>query len=213
MEKAALKEKSRKLLWCIVGNGILGLGVGLAKLAGLGNDSFNGSCMAVSSYFGIAYTTYAICYNCFLFIFELLFGRKMIGVGTFVNWFLISYAAEFFSGLLGQACAGLTGSFGGQLALLAVSVVVSGLGLAIYQVCDAGVAPYDAIPLMICRKHPKLKFFWVRIALDGAGVILILVFGGIASIGTLVMTFGLGPVAHLFMEGIRRLEGHKKAAA
>ena len=96
LQKYLKKDYLQKVLICIFGNLIMGIGIALTKMATLGNDPFNGSCMSVSAALNIPYTTYTLLFNTALFVFELLFGRKYIGFGTFVNWFLVCYVVDFF---------------------------------------------------------------------------------------------------------------------
>ena len=200
---------SRKLQWtpmlrrrvtmCIIGNIILGLGVALTKLAAFGNDPFNGMCMAVSARIGIPYAVYTPIFNLVLFGFEWLFGRKYIHIGTFVNWFLLCYAVSFFlwiGDLLG--CTTVNG-MALRLIVLAAGLIIISFGLAMYQRADLGVAPYDAIPLMVCDRWQRVPFFWARIALDGLSTVVVWLAGGIVGIGTLLTALALGPVVDFFM--------------
>lgn len=197
-------ELRTRLALCIVGNLILGLGVALTKLAAFGTDPFNGMCMAVSDRIGLPYAVYTPIFNFVLFGFELLFGRKYIHIGTFVNWFLLCYAVSFFlwvADLLG--CTAVSG-WVPRLAVLAVGLIVISFGLALYQRADLGVAPYDAIPLMVCDRWPPVPFFWARVALDGLSTAVIVLAGGVAGLGTLLTALALGPVVDFFMHRIDR---------
>jgi len=207
--KETLKSKLLMLLFCVIGNIIIGAGVALTKMAAFGNDPFNGSCFAVSAAFGIAYTTYTPCYNTVLFIFEILFGRKYIGPGTFINWFLICYAVDFFLKVFGTLF-GTPEGFVLRLVFLLFGIVGCSLGIAIYQISDAGVAPYDVIPLMLNERFPKIPFFWWRVGLDTLSVASILIFHGEIGIGTVITAFGLGPIVQFFMNIIKRLFLKKK---
>ncbi|MCQ2430527.1 MAG: hypothetical protein MJ192_09370 [Clostridia bacterium] len=197
-----------RFLFCILGNFLIGFGVGMTKLAAFGIDPYNGSCFAVSSFFGIAYTLYTPLFNLFLFIFEILFGRKYIGVGTFINWFLVCYAVSFTLFLFDGLAPTVSASFGLRVVFLAAGLLICCLGIAIYQLCDAGIAPFDVLPIMVCDRLPKLPFFWSRMFFDGLCVALIFIFHGSfgdeIGIGTLITAFCLGPVIHFFTFLIER---------
>ena len=193
----------RRVAMCIIGNIILGLGVALTKLTAFGNDPFNGMCMAVSARIGIPYAVYTPIFNLALFGLELLFGRKYIHIGTFVNWFLLCYAVSFFLWIGELFGVTVLSGMALRLAVLVIGLIVISFGLALYQRADLGVAPYDAIPLMVCDRWPRVPFFWARIALVGLCTVVGWLAGGIVGIGTLLTALALGPVVDFFM---RRLD-------
>ena len=89
-----MSEWIRKINWkyvivMLIGNVILGLGIAIFKLSGLGNDPFSGMVMALSDRIGIDYPIFLIIVNMIIFVVEIIFGRKMIGLGTFVNALLL----------------------------------------------------------------------------------------------------------------------------
>ena len=188
---------------CILGNLILGLGVAMCKLSAFGTDPFNSLCMSVSGFLNISYPLFTWIFNLTLFLFEIIWGRRYIHIGTFVNWFLLSYAANIFLKLF-RLVSGQNEISGIPLraVFLFVGLIAIAFGLALYQYADLGVAPYDAIPLMLVARFPKLKFFMVRVALDGSAVIISLLAGGIAmknlGIGTALTALCLGPFVNIF---------------
>lgn len=205
------KELTVRIIACIIGNIFIGLGVALTKMAALGNDPFNGKCMSVSAFIGVPYTYYTLCFNTVLFIFELIWGRKYINIGTFINWFLLCYVVSFFLPIF-ENTIGYPESIVIRLLILIVGLLVCSLGIALYQYADLGVAPYDAIPLMIVDYHPKVKFFAARVVLDCTLVVLIFLTGGIVNVGTVANAFGLGPIVHFYTWIIRKLvSGRKKS--
>ena len=60
---------------------------------------------------------------------------------------------------------------------------------------DVGVAPYDAMPLILHdRVLKKVPFKFVRIAYDFLVIIIGCIFGGTPNIGIILMALALGPV-------------------
>ena len=68
---------------------IMGVGIGLFKVSLMGNDPSSALGIAVGDWVGIDFSISIIVMNCLYFVVELIFGRKMIGIGTFVNWFFV----------------------------------------------------------------------------------------------------------------------------
>ena len=96
-----MRERIKKINWkfvfvMLVGNVILGLGIAIFKLSGLGNDPFSGMAMALAECVGIEYARFVILMNLGFFVIEIIWGRKLIGLGTIVNALLLGYIVTFF---------------------------------------------------------------------------------------------------------------------
>lgn len=196
------KINLRRLVVMIIGNVVLGVGIGLFKWSGMGNDPFSAMVMAMNEYFGIAYPHMLILLNCTIFVVEVLLGRKYIGLGTFVNWFLLGYVVAFTHDML-MHTAGAPQALPLQLLAMAAGVVVVSLGVSMYQTSDMGVSPYDSLAIIMTERLP-VPYFWCRILTDGLCTVVCLLFGGLAGVGTLVSALGLGPVVHFFNRHVSR---------
>lgn len=83
------------LIMCI-GNILVGMGVGIFKLSGLGNDPFSGMNMAVADKLRMSYGNFQLIVNIVLLLIEIGFGRKFLGIGTVVNAVFLAYICTFF---------------------------------------------------------------------------------------------------------------------
>ena len=184
------------LIMCI-GNILAGMGIAIFKLSGLGNDPFSGMNMAVSAKIGIAYGNFQVMLNVVLLIIEIVFGRKFIGLGTVVNAVFLGYIVTFFYNIFVGASLE-PDRMAERLVILCIGVVICCLGLSMYQMTNAGIAPYDSISLITSERWPKVPYFWHRISNDAICALVCYLSGGIIGIGTLVTAFGLGPVIHFF---------------
>ena len=84
----------------LLGNVFAGMGIAIFKLAGLGNDPYSGMTMALSACVGMGYANFQVLFNLALFVVQLIFGRKLIGIGTvekscFLGFF-VTYFYNFF---------------------------------------------------------------------------------------------------------------------
>lgn len=186
----------RRLAVMLLGILIMGVGVGLFKVSLMGNDPSTALAIAVGGQVGIDFSICVIILNCLYFVVELLFARDMVGVGTVVNWFFVGPIASFFEKLFVGAF-GEPQSFPQQLALLGVGVLILSFSCALYQTADVGIAPYDALSLLLARKLP-VPYFWCRIFTDGVCVGLAFLLGGLIGLGTLVCALALGPFVAFF---------------
>ena len=84
-----------------------------------------------------------------------------------------------------------------QLLWVAVAVLVIALGCSLYQTADLGVAPYDALSLMLADRLP-FPYFGCRVFTDALCALLCWLLGGLVGIGTLICAFCLGPFIQFF---------------
>lgn len=184
------------IVMCI-GNIILGLGIAIFKFSGLGNDPFSGMVMALSDRAGIEYAVFLIMINTIVFIVEFILGRKLIGLGTFVNALLLGYVVTFFYNLIVSA-TGEPGQLLQRILIVCIGVIVTSFGVSMYQLPKQGVAPYDSMSLIMTERLKKIPYFWNRVVTDAFCALMCWLAGGIVGLGTLVSAFGLGPFVQFF---------------
>lgn len=185
------------MIWMIIGNILISLGVCLFKTSGMGNDPFSAMILSVSESLKLSFSTFLILINTFIFLIEIAWGRKFIGIGTFANWFLIGYVAEFFISLSNRILSPPQ-TFLEQLPFVILGVLVISFGVSLYQTSDAGIAPYDSVALIMDERIPKLPYFWCRMICDATCTAICLLTGGLIGLGTFLCAFGLGPIIHFF---------------
>lgn len=188
----------KRILALILGNIILGLGISIFKLAGMGNDPYTAMIFGVSDFFGFYFPIYQIAFNavCFVLI-ELIFGRKYIGLGTIVNMFFLGYIVNFFVNIWERTITAPE-AFIAQLPVMLVGVLITCLGISVYQTADLGVSPYDSVSIIMSERINKLPYFWARMITDSLCALACFLTGGLLGLGTLVCAFGLGPITHFF---------------
>ena len=197
----------RKLAAVILGNLIFGIGVAILRFSQMGNDPFCASTMAISGGLGMGLGTYQLVLNVVLFVFQLLWGRSYIGLGTIINLFLLGYIVQFVTWVLDSVFgATLVLTLPQQLAIMVVALVILTFGLAMYQVAELGVAPYDFVALGLAERLP-IPYFALRVGTDAICVLVILIAVGTGfigwenshlGIGTVITAFFLGPLVAYF---------------
>ena len=184
----------------ILGIVILGLGVCLFKLSCMGNDPHSAMVMAIGNRFGISFSVLLIGVNTFWFLFELAFGRSKIGIGTFFNWIFVGVFVDMWTGLI-TGWVTIPDTFAAKMLIMLIGIFVLSFACAMYQTADLGIAPYDAISLIMDERLP-MPYFWCRIITDSVCTLLAVVFGGIVGLGTLFCAFGLGPFISFFSKRV-----------
>ncbi|MDD3369930.1 MAG: hypothetical protein PHP50_13800 [Lachnospiraceae bacterium] len=190
----------RRFLVMLIGIIILGLGIAMFKISLMGNDPSSAFVMAVGDRIGVDFSRVLICANTVWFIMEALLGRKYIGLGTFVNWFGVGTIASLFVNYI-SAQWEISQSFGIRFMIMLVGILVLSLASSMYQTADMGIAPYDALSLILTDRMP-IPYFWCRIFTDSICAVVAFLFGGIVGFGTLVCAVGLGPFISFFNKNV-----------
>ena len=158
------KPTTRRIVGMVVGIVIIGLGIALFKQSHLGNDSISALNMRLAELLGISLGVQNVATNILFFALEFWFGRKYIGLGTFVNGIGMGFIITFFYDPI-AAAFGPAASLPEQLVWVVLAVLVTALGASLYQTADLGIAPYDYLSLglgtLICAfcLGPFIQFF------------------------------------------------------
>lgn len=190
------KPSTRRIIGMVVGIVIIGLGIALFKQSHLGNDSISALNMRISEMLGVSLGLENVCMNILFFLLEIAFGRKYIGLGTFVNGIFMGYIVTAFYDPI-AAAFGPAESLPMQLVWLVIAVPVTALGVSLYQTADLGIAPYDYLSLGL-RDYTPFPYFGCRVFTDAVCALLCWLLGGLVGLGTLVCAFCLGPFVQFF---------------
>lgn len=203
-----MDEKRRKLMlrivWMVVANVILGLGIALLRLSSFGTDPFTCMNLGVSSHLSISFAAYQVLFNVMLIIPVFILDRKSFGIGTLTNMVLLGYFVEFFVflfSLMGITIEGLMGNMVMRIGALIAGVLVVCFGVALYMACDLGAGPYDRLPVVIeAYTHGKIKYKWARVGEDVISAGIGIVTGSVIGIGTVIVALFTGPVVSFFRD-------------
>lgn len=198
----------RRTAVMLLGIVTLGLGIALFKISLMGNDPSSAMAMAIAGALGKEFSIVLIALNTLFFAAEALWGRRLIGVGTFVNWFCVGTASTFFIRLLNGLFT-VPDAFWGRLPLLPAGVLVLSFACSLYQTADLGIAPYDSLSIMLARRLP-VPYFWCRILTDCCCTLVAFALGGVVGLGTLLCSVGFGPFISFFTKHVaERLCGNR----
>lgn len=186
----------RRILGMAAGVVIIGIGIAVFKFSHLGNDSITALNLRLGELAGLPFSVENILMNLFLFVPQLLWGRRYIGLGTVVNSLCIGFIVTATGDVL-TAAFGSADTLPVQLVWVAVGVLVVALGCSLYQTADLGVAPYDSLSLMMADRLP-VPYFGCRVFTDALCALLTFLLGGLIGLGTLICAFGLGPFVQFF---------------
>lgn len=190
------KISLRRILGMIAGVVIIGVGIAVFKFSHLGNDSISALNLRIAELSGLPFSIENVLMNLCLFVPQLIWGRRYIGLGTIINSFCIGFIVTFTSDVM-TAAFGTADTLPVQLFWVAVGVLVVAFGCSLYQTADLGVAPYDALSLMMAERLP-VPYFGCRVFTDTLCAVIAFMLGGLIGLGTLICAFGLGPFVQFF---------------
>ena len=177
MKKNPQMPSARRILGMVVGIVIIGLGIALFKQSHLGNDSISALNMRLAEMLGISLGVQNLCTNILFFALQFWFGRKYIGLGTFVNGIGVGFIVTAFYDPI-AAHFGPAEALGLPVQLLWVALAVP---------VTLGLRDYTPVP-----------YFGCRVFTDALCALLCWLLGGLVGIGTLICAFCLGPFIQFF---------------
>lgn len=201
-------DRQRILLMAI---GILGMGISLSFLlrSNLGTDPCSYMNASISARSGISLGNTMVIVNILLFIPELIWGRSMIGLGTLANMFCIGYICDLCTWLqdlyLPSVCYTTTS---GRIIMFIASLIPFLIFVGFYINANVGVAPFDAIPNMVCAAT-HLPYAPVRMVHDFLAIAIGFICGKPLAIATPILALTLGPVVQVVGGLIGRYILHK----
>ena len=125
------------------------------------------------------------------------------GFGTIANAVVIGVAIDVLRSI--DAIDRLSGSsLTIRIGLLAAGVLLFGVGSALYIGAGMGAGPRDSLMLTLSRRTGK-RIGLVRGSMEGTVLVLGVLLGGTAGVGTLTLALLVGPVVELAFWSLLRL--------
>jgi len=191
-----LKKRIYRVMFSLIGVLFIGLSVGLSRLASLGTDPFTTLNTGLSNIFSMQYGTMLLVSNLVGIVFVVLFARHLIGVGTIFNIVLVGYISDFII-YLAETYFTVPTNFFVQFIVMAFGMVMLAMGAGLYIVADQGVAPYDALPVII-EDRTRVSFRAARVTSDIICIVLGFSLGATVGIATIIAGFLMGPLIQFF---------------
>ena len=204
-------EKTRRILMTVCGITLNGIAVGMFNFSDFGMDPFQVFAHGVWNLTSIGFGTFYMILNLILLAAMFFMDRAKIGLGTFINLFLLGYVAEF-SGWVWDTLFPHPG-LALKCIFLVTGILLISLAAALYFTADLGVSTYDVIALYL-DDRTRFPFQYLRIATDIICVVIGFSLHATVGIGTLVTAFFMGPVIAFFRKYVSEpLRYGKKRAA
>ncbi len=184
-----------RLVATVVAVIIMGFCLSWLLLVDLGTDPCTLMNNSIAQSIGMSLGNWQALLNVILLVIVVIFGGRNLGFGTLANMFLVGYTIDFFMWIWNRILPeGLFDSWIVKIAVLVPALVIFVFAVAVYVDMNMGTSPYDAMPMIIAKKLPKLPFKVVRIAYDAVVTAVGMLFGGKLGVVTFLMVLALGPV-------------------
>ena len=182
----------------------MGITLSVLRVIDYGMDPFSFMNVSIADKIGWTLGNWQMVFNILMFIPVIVWGRKYIGLGTLFNMILIGYTVDFCTWLWGVVgLAGLFGHVTVKIMVMLITVVLFVFSAATYMSTGFGTSPFDALPLMISEKLPKLPFKLIRFCWDASAVVIGFAFGGKVGVVTILMVLFLGQAVEMVRKIIR----------
>ncbi len=184
-----------RLVATVVAVIIMGFCLSWLLLVDWGTDPCTLMNNSISQTLGISLGNWQALLNTVLLVVVVIFGGRNLGFGTLANMYLVGYSIDFFMWIWGQVLPeGLFDSWIVKVLVMVPALVIFVFAVAVYVDMNMGTSPYDAMPMIVSQRLPKVPFKAVRIGYDALITAIGMLFGGKLGIVTFVMVLALGPV-------------------
>lgn len=180
-----MKEYTKRVLVCVIGLALCGLGSALGVLAGeVGTNSWNTLALGLQRLTSLSFGTCTFLVSLAIVVIDLL-GRGKLGFGSLLNVILVAWFSDFFLGHLAflpvadSAALGLAYTLAGQF-LMAFATLL-------YMVPALGCGPRDTLMVLIGKKVPKVPIGVVRFCIEAAALAAGLLLGAPFGLGTVLV--------------------------
>lgn len=144
-----MSEKYRRVVMTVFGVLIVGFSIEMFNFSAFGMNPFQLFAHGVSRYILLGYGTFYSILSLIMLIFIYIVGRHKIGLGTFINVFLLGIV-QFSSWLFETHIP--TPTLGLKIIFLIIGIIVMCFGSSLYFTGDLGVSTYDAVALILSEK-------------------------------------------------------------
>ena len=193
-----------KYIKYLIGAIILALGITLSLLSNVGAGAFDALNFSISKLLNISVGTAMYLTIFTIFTIAMILKPRV----SYIFGFLLSLMTGFWIDIWMQIIPGVNGLLGG-ITFFASSLILLPLGIALMIKSKMPLSPMDTLMLIIAEKTKK-SISMMKTLMEVSFIILALIFGhyagigiGSISIGTVVITFSIGPLIQFFLKFVK----------
>jgi uncharacterized protein len=191
-----------RILFFIVGLLILSFGISLTVKSGLGSGAWDALNVGLSETIGLTPGTWVVIVGILLIILNAFLLKKRPDVGAIITVLITGIFIDFW--LLQVFGELVVDAIVNQAIVFLIGVVAMGLGISIYIQAKLPLSPIDNL-MMALRARLGLDFMKAKTLGEVVALVLAFIFRGPIGVGTLIVTFTVGPLIQLFSPFFEKL--------
>jgi uncharacterized membrane protein YczE len=194
------KKLLHRGLYAALGNTIISIGLTFMRYSSFGVDPISCLNTGVAARIGMSFGTWQLLISVVMLALMFVFDKSKIGFGTLYNMVTVGYTSDFLLSIIKNILLLEPIPLQIRIVSFILGFLILYFGVAVYIETNMGIAPYDAIAIIIAEKIEKQDWFkWIRIGTD-----VLCVIGGVLTksegvgIGTLLTALFSGPLIASF---------------
>lgn len=197
-----MSTRMKRIISFFLGLFILSFGISCTVISGLGAGAWDALAVGLAILSGLTPGTWVILIGVILIVVNALLLKKRPEYIAIVTVLILGYFIDFWLLIVfpNVAFTSLTIQF---LTLIGGSIIM-GLGIATYLQGKFAVIPIDRFMLAI-QTRLKLKLMYAKTTAEVIALIFASFVGGPIGLGTIIVTFSIGPLIQLFFPRIEKI--------
>lgn len=190
--------KKIKITYSLIGTIFIALAVTMFRLASLGTDPYTTFNLGFSILLNMEFGIFLMYSSLLMLIYVFFANRALIGIGTIFNIFIVGNLSDVFVNLITNSF----GTFEGlpiRIFISVLGILFISMGAALYIEAKEGVAPYDAMPIILAEKS-GMSYRLSRVIIDVSITIIGYSLGAGLGVNTVITAFFLGPLIQFFRD-------------
>ncbi len=190
----------------VLGVLLISFGIAWMRFSQMGTDPFVTMNIGISKMISMDFGLIQMLANIFLLVVMMKFTPKLIHLGTILGIFVVGYLSDFLLAVIEF----LPATFFVQLLAMCIGLFFCCFGVAVYMTADMGIAPYDALGMILEKKlSSRLTYKELRVITDICCVAVGFLCGAPIGLGTVITAFFTGPLINMFKNIIQQYGNRK----
>ncbi|RWZ54711.1 YitT family protein [Halobacillus fulvus] len=198
-----MKRSYQRFFYYLTGIILLSLGIALTIQSRLGTSPFDALLVGLYRTFGLTIGSWEIVVGFSMIVFNSIVSKKRPELFAIATSLFTGAGIDFWMFIVRDTI--VPESILAQSMTFFLGMVISGLGIAINLQADFAPNPFDRMMLVV-KQVTGWTISFSRIVISIFLVIIAAFFGGAIGIGTILITLFSGPLIHLFMTYVDRLD-------
>ena len=180
-----LKEYTKRLIICLIGLMLYALGLYFGVKAGsAGTNGWSTLALGITNMSTMSYGTATLVISVVILIIDFI-GKGKLGIGTFMNAFLIAWMADMFIKFLTFIPDPPNQAVGVFYTLLGQMIIA--FATVLYMSAALGAGPRDTLMVICSKAFPKVPVGAVKFALEIIALLAGVLMGAPFGIGTVLV--------------------------